>query len=144
MELTIQMESSPAAADILKIQNELRDFNRRYSSDDNYRSLTIFMRDAEQVLVGGLLGETYWGWLHISVLWIAEHYRGKGFGKKVLDLAENEAIARGCHSVHLDTMSFQAVEFYERHGYTTFGVLNDIPVGHSRHFLMKKLGEQNR
>ena len=31
--------------------------------------------------------------------------------------AESEAKKRGCHSVHVDTMSWQAPEFYKKHGY---------------------------
>jgi len=38
----------------------------------------------------------------------------------------------------LDTFSFQARPFYERHGYECFGELRDHPPGHS-HYFMRKL-----
>ncbi len=33
--------------------------------------------------------------------------------------------------------SFQARPFYERHGYTVFGTLDNYPIGHSRCFMQK-------
>jgi len=39
----------------------------------------------------------------------------------------------------IDTMDFQALPFYERHGYSVFGVLDDMPRGHQRFFLKKAL-----
>jgi ribosomal protein S18 acetylase RimI-like enzyme len=51
--------------------------------------------------------------------------------------AEQEAKARGCRGVWLDTYSFQARGFYERLGYAVFGTLDDYPPGQSRIFLHK-------
>jgi hypothetical protein len=39
----------------------------------------------------------------------------------------------------LETYSFQARPFYERHGYTVFGVLDNHPIGHQRYFMQKAL-----
>jgi ribosomal protein S18 acetylase RimI-like enzyme len=139
MELNIHLEPSPSPADVSIIRRGLQDFNLLHAPEANYIPLTVFVRNLDHRLVGGLLGETYWGWLHISILWIDNTYRGMGYGTKVLTLAESEAVSRGCRSAHLDTMSFQAVEFYERHGYTTFGILKDLPRDHSRHFMTKIL-----
>ena len=35
-------------------------------------------------------------------------------------------------------MSFQAPDFYSRHGYTEFGRIDDYPPGHARHWFMKR------
>jgi hypothetical protein len=43
--------------------------------------------------------------------------------------------------VHLDTMSFQALPFYQKQGYTVFGILEDLPEGHRRYYLRKDLEE---
>ena len=137
--LVISLEDNPPSQDVMYVQNCLQEFNLLHAPADNYQPLQIFLRTEEKTILGGLLGETYWGWLHISYLWIDESLRKQGFGKQIMQIAEQEAVRRGCHSVHLDTMSFQALPFYEGLGYSVFGTLNDLPAGHKRIFLMKTL-----
>ena len=55
-----------------------------------------------------------------------------------MQLAEREAVSRGCHGAWLDTFEFQARGFYERIGYECFGELPGYPRGFSR-FFMKKI-----
>jgi ribosomal protein S18 acetylase RimI-like enzyme len=99
----------------------------------------VFMRDRKDRVVGGLLGYTLGDWLHIEILWVEESFRNKGNGTKLLRMAENEAVKRGCKHVDLDTMSWQARPFYEKHGYTVFATLDNYPEGHRRHFMKKDL-----
>jgi hypothetical protein len=56
-------------------------------------------------------------------------------------LAGAEAAARekGCRGAYLDTFTFQAPKFYDRHGYLEFGRLNDFPSGHARIWFWKAL-----
>jgi len=54
-------------------------------------------------------------------------------------IAEDEARHRGAKNAYLDTFSFQAPDFYKKHGYRVFGELQDFPPGHQRHFLTKRL-----
>lgn len=46
-----------------------------------------------------------------------------------------EKIARilHCYLAHLDTFDFQAKDFYLKHGYSIFGVLENAPKGHNRY-----------
>ncbi len=137
---TVTLEETPDPADARFVFEHLQEFNRsRIGIDDGHRRLTVFVRDETGAIVGGLLGDTFWGWLYVSILWVDERLRGQGYGRTLLTTAEQEAIARGCHHALLDTMSFQARPFYEKLGYTVFGELHDIPVGHSRYYLQKPL-----
>jgi GNAT superfamily N-acetyltransferase len=136
---TIQLEDEPAPEDFQFVFDALTEYNRHYAPDIGYRPLCLFIRDAQNNIIGGLLGETAWGWLHVSILWLSEGLRGQGYGSRLLAMAEAEALIRDCHSAHLDTMDFQALPFYQKHGYLVFGQLDDFPIGHSRYFLRKKL-----
>jgi ribosomal protein S18 acetylase RimI-like enzyme len=105
-----------------------------------YAPLHIFLRDGNTGAVhGGLLGRTGRGALHITELWVAEAHRRQGHGSALLDRAEEEARGRGCRFAHVETYSFHAPAFYERHGYTIFGRLLGFSGGHTCFYFRKDL-----
>jgi GNAT superfamily N-acetyltransferase len=127
----------PAAEDVRAIREAIYQYNRSKAGDQHYQALTILVHDRRGRLVGGLLGATFWRWLTVDVLWVADGLRGQGHGRRLLLAAEREARRRGCKHACLDTFSFQARGFYEKLGYAPFGVLDDFPGGHKRYFLTK-------
>ena len=133
------MNFNPTKEETKKVYDELIRFNTEQVGDDDHAPLNIVEYDDDGNLIAGILGGTYWGWLYVDILWVHEKHRENGIGSKLLAEAEKEAKARGCHHVHLDTMSWQAPEFYKKHGYTVVGILPDIPKGNQKYLLMKEL-----
>ena len=133
------MNDHPSKNEINYIREALKHFNDAQVGSDNHTPINIVEYDKEGNVIGGIIGGTYWGWMHIDVLWVHEDFRKKGIGSKLLVEAENEAIRSGCHHVHLDTMSWQAPEFYLNHGYKVIGILPDIPDGNKKYMLQKSL-----
>ena len=129
----------PTKQEIDNVRGALTAFNEKAVGPDGHTPLNIVAYGDDGQIIGGILGGTYWGWLYIDILWVADMHRGKGIGSKLLAEAEKQAVQRGCHHVHLDTMSWQAPDFYKKRGYETLGILPDIPSGHQKHLLMKKL-----
>jgi ribosomal protein S18 acetylase RimI-like enzyme len=130
-------DSEALRQDRITVVNGLLEFNKKTSLVLDY--IWVFMRDRKNRVVGGLLAYTFGDWLHIEILWVEESFRNKDNGTKLLRMAENEAIKRGCKHVDLDTMSWQARPFYEKQGYTVFATLDNYPEGHRRHFMKKDL-----
>ena len=133
------MNITPTENEIKYIREELNQFNNERVGEDGHTPLNIVEYDANGNIIGGILGGTYWGWMYVDILWVHESHRYKGIGSKLLRKAKKEAIRRGCHHVHLDTMSWQAPEFYQKHGYEVIGILPDIPNGNQKYLLMKAL-----
>ena len=134
------MNITPAENEIKYIREALNQFNNEMVGEDGHTPLNIVEYDTNGNVIGGILGGTYWGWMYVDILWVHESNRHNGIGSKLLHEAEQEAIRRGCHHVHLDTMSWQAPEFYKKHGYEVIGILPDIPNGNEKYLLMKALG----
>lgn len=139
-ELTITDQPDPAAS--AAIDDALLAHIRAQAGELTKTPLQIVARDQNGQFAGGLDGATYFGWLYVENLAVAEHQRRQGIGSRLLRAAEAEAVRRGCTHAYLDTFSFQARPFYEKHGYTLAGTLEDFPAGHSRFFLQKRLGSQ--
>lgn len=91
------LEDTPDPSDVQFLNERLREYNLLHAADDNHRLLTVLLRDPEGEIVAGLLGGTFWGWLHIDVLWVRDDLRRGGHGRALLRMAEEEAIRRGCH-----------------------------------------------
>ena len=133
------MNRHPSETETDYIREALNQFNCAHVGDDGHTPLHLIEYDADGNIIGGLLGGTYWDWMYIDILWVREDHRRQGVGSRLLTDAEKEAMRRGCHHVHVDTMSWQAPMFYQKHGYEVIGVLPDIPLGNQKYLLMKAL-----
>ena len=133
----VESASHPACQVIL---DGLRAFNAAHlGRSATPVPLTVFVRDDAGVVQGGLMGHYLWEWLYVDKFWLSDEARGMGLGRDVMAQAEAWAVALGARWSHLNTLDFQALAFYERHGYAVFGVLEDYPPGGKRYYLRKTL-----
>ena len=135
---TITLEERPAPADQQILLDGLLAFNASIAGDPELTPFAAFLRD-EGAIVGGLLARLNWHWLYVEKFWISEPYRGRGHGTRLLAEAERFARERGCHTANVDTLEFQALPFYERQGYSVWGVLEGFPPGFRKYHLRKAL-----
>ena len=141
---SVSIHDQPNPDDIKFIEEGLATYNLQYAPPYNTHRLVVLLRAEDGKLLGGILGLTWWGWLRIDIVWLDESVRGQDWGTRLIQAAEAEALRRGCHHAFLDTMSFQALPFYQKLGYTVFGQLDDLPAGqgHQMYFLQKALREK--
>ena len=119
-------------------------FNRTKAGPEDVQALGLLLRPAPDAPIeGGVVGWSWYGWMHIAFVYLPENLRGAGLGQQLLQRAEAIARERGCHGLWLDTFSFQARGFYEKLGFSLFGEIEDYPPGHSRFFLRKRLDRPN-
>jgi ribosomal protein S18 acetylase RimI-like enzyme len=60
---------------------------------------------------------------------VAPEHRSRGVGSRLLLDFEARARARGCSVFYLTTLSFQAPDFYRRHGYDVLARIAGYPEG---------------
>lgn len=128
--------------DLSPIDQGLHDYNVAHIGPEivyDYHRIAVIARDAEGHLVGGIHGELVWQWLHIDTLWVEETHRKQGIGSTLLSRLEDAAVARGFFGAHLETTSFQALDFYRHHGYEVFGTLEGKPEGVTWYYMKKLL-----
>jgi ribosomal protein S18 acetylase RimI-like enzyme len=116
-------------------------FQARELPHNASKDLSVVARDAGGKLLGGLLGETQFAWLKISVLTVRSDARRRGIGAALMRAAETEAIRRGCRYAFVDTLDYQAPAFYEKLGYRIVGRIPDWDShGHEKIYLTRTIG----
>ncbi|MFG2099288.1 GNAT family N-acetyltransferase [Micromonospora echinaurantiaca] len=122
-----------------RLDRELTAFNNRATGADDEAELNVRVTDADGDLVAGLTGWTWGGCAGINMVWVRADRRAEGWGGRLLRAFEAEAGRRGCTEVSVSSFSFQAPEFYRRHGYLDTGRREGIPGGHVDHHFWKSL-----
>lgn len=129
---------------------EDRDFIRKKVIEHNNASLpgekrsaveqmSFIVRNEAEEIIGGLTATGFWRHLHIDFLWVAPAARGQQVAAKLMAEAESYARGKGHRLMVVDTLSFQAPEFYKKQGFSEFGVIQNFPEGHSHHYFEKWL-----
>ncbi|MCW5890444.1 MAG: GNAT family N-acetyltransferase [bacterium] len=140
MSLHLTTETPPAAQDVAFVAESLGRWNVAASGHADWARAGVYLRNADARIVGGAQGACWGGWLHVDILWVEDHHRRQGWGRRLLAALEALGKERGCERAWLDTFSFQAGRrFYEPLGYRVFGELPDHPRGHTHWFLAKEL-----
>ena len=121
------------------IGNGISTFNKEQVGNTNFNRLCFVLQGPDDVILGGVMAETYWDWLYIDLLWVKDELRGHGYGRQLLETVEKEAQKTGVKNAYLDTFTFQSPGFYTHLGYQVFGELEDFPPGHQRFFMKKAL-----
>lgn len=137
MDQPLPLSDTISDADREAVLGALRAYNNTILGPTDRRDLFIPLRDGEGKLDGGLVGYTGRGWLYIEMLIVPDRLRGQGLAGKLLQMAEDEARARGCKGCYLDTLNPVALRVYERQGYEAFGTLENFTGEYSIVWLRK-------
>lgn len=122
-----------------RLRDEIGRFNLETTGIAEFHELLRADYDDNGDLLAGVYGWSWGGTCWIEALWVRKDVRRRGVGSRLLAAAEEEARRHGCEQLALDTHTFQAPAFYQRHGFEVVGVLADYPKGHSKLFLRKRL-----
>ncbi len=111
-----------------------------FTQEPPFIPINKVIKDSNGDVLAGINSEICcWGCMYIDVLWIKEEFRKEGYGSILLNEVERIAKEKDCKLIHLDTFDFQAKDFYIKHGYEVFGILDDCPPGHKMYYMKKNI-----
>ena len=138
--LTPVIDRNPSNETMDFLEARIYEHNREQTRCDDGQLFTIVIRDVSgDQIIAGIAGWTWAQASEIRTLWVHADYRHHGYGSQLLQMAEQEARARGCTVMALASYSFQAPDFYVRHGFEIAFQINDFPPGHRNVYLVKRL-----
>ena len=138
---TSTISNSVSSEESIEIANRLsQEIAERYGPRDENPLCILLHADEEKTeLIGGLNAVENWKWLYIRQLYMREDHRGKGLGLQLMQMAEREAVTRGCQGIYIDTFDERTAVFYEeRCGFSRCGKIENFPPGNSARVYLKK------
>lgn len=130
---------NPSSEKITEIRSKLQEYNSKYFEIEDKTTVVIDERNYNNEIIGGIVFTIVGRWLEVDFLWVHEEYRKSGLGSKLLQEAEKIAMNEQCNIGFVNTLSFQAKPFYEKHGYEVKYVQKNYPIVNSRYFMEKEL-----
>ncbi|EOH94220.1 GNAT family N-acetyltransferase [Enterococcus pallens] len=97
-----------------------------------------FVYEEEGEVLGRIVGEIHWNYLRIELFYVDDATRGNGVGSQLLQQMEAIALEKSCSLILLETMSFNAPNFYLKHGYEISGQIDNHPLENETHYFMSK------
>jgi GNAT superfamily N-acetyltransferase len=134
-------KSTPSSEELQFLEDRVYEFNSAQIGRDDGQLFAFLVRNDQQEIVAGLSGWTWANACEIQTLWVHPSWRGQGYGRSLLESAEQEARARGCKVILISSYSFQAPAFYQKGGYELVWQLNDFPPGQQSCYLVKRFTE---
>jgi GNAT superfamily N-acetyltransferase len=110
-----------------RLGKELDAYNVAASGVGDQREFTVKLED-DRGLVAGLSGWTWGTCAGIAMVWVREDSRRSGVGSRLLAAAEQVVRDRGCLQLTVSSFTFQAPDFYARHGFVEFARTEGLPV----------------
>lgn len=125
------------------IDNMIVEYNKKvapFTQSKDFIGINRVIKNENDEIIAGCNSYMYcWDTLYIDVLWINENYRKKGYGSLLLQEIEKVSIENGCKLMHLTTFDFQAKDFYLKHGYEIYGILNYKHMGFNCYSMKKEI-----
>ncbi len=137
--MKLRITENVSKQDVEEIHSQLKRYNCMKREASKSIPLGVFYESEDGAKKAGLTGELFGNWLCIDYLWVGEELRGQGFGSKLLEAAEKEAVSQGAKYVFVDTFDFQAPGFYVKHGYEQVFKLFNYPYTGARYYYIKPL-----
>ena len=123
-----------------RIEAQLSAFDENYIPYKLDGNIQIGMEEDGKVIAGLDAVVTAFKILYVSTVFVEEAYRGKGYGKRLMEEMELRAKGLGVNTIRLDTFSWQGKEFYEALGYQIVGSYENADDGYAEYFFLKRIG----
>lgn len=135
----IIVDHTPSQADKDAVAEGLVVEYERLMGQSRDKEFSVFLKNDSGEILGGIQAQFDSESVYLETLWVDQKLRNQGYGTKLINAAEQEAVKHGCVFSTLDTWDFQAEDFYLKNGYKPVGEIKKYWREHSRIFLRKVL-----
>lgn len=106
--------------------------------DEKHEPISFVAMEGD-TYAGAIAVEIFWGALHIKFLFVEEPFRGRGLATQLMEHGLTYGYEKECPFAFVETMSFQALEFYQKLGFELEYTRDGYSHGTAFHYLKKTL-----
>jgi GNAT superfamily N-acetyltransferase len=144
MNFQIEPQHSLSPSELDAIEGRLYEHNIRVTGRYDGQGLGFVIRDESRRMIGVAAGYTWAGISELRQMWVDEAYRGRGYGRALLNAFVIEASSRGVRRIWVASYDFQAPGMYEKAGFKRVAEFEGWPEGHMNVLLCKTLSNQEK
>ena len=128
-----------------KMRDDLVSYETSHGVDVNYKRFALVLSDDQNTTLGVLNAFTAFAEIYIDDMWVDSHYRGKGYGRQLIQALEDHFKGRGFNNINLVTNQFQAPEFYKKCGFELEFIRKNIKTPKlTKFFSIKYFGDEKQ
>ncbi|MDA0967991.1 MAG: N-acetyltransferase [Proteobacteria bacterium] len=101
------------------------------------KPIAFYFQDSQGQVISAIVAQTFWGNLHIKYVWTHEEHRSKGYASKLMNEIFNFAKEKRHAFAFIETMNFQAPEFYKKFGFQIELIREGYSRGTSFYYMRK-------
>ncbi len=126
-----------------KIEEGFKRHSLEVMGKDGLGEPLAFVALEEDDYIGAVVAQYFWGALHIKYVWVEASYRKQQIGKRLLAEALHYGQRQNCCFAFVETMSFQALEFYQKQGFVLEFTRKGYAEGLSLHYLKRDFSSKD-
>lgn len=115
----MKIYKKPLTEEIKKIiHNGFDEYSEEHTGISGIGSpICFYITDEHESIVSVIVIKMFWGAIHIKSLWTDKNHREKGYASKLMQAVFEYAKENNIPFAFLETMNFQAPEFYKKFGF---------------------------
>ena len=117
MPYKITYDATPEISGTSFLWQGISDYAHEMKNQTPGKSFAFFIKDELSNLKGGIFGYIFYDCLYVDLLYIDKSLRGMKYGTRLMNEAELLAIKNNCHFMTVNTMDWEAPEFYKKLGF---------------------------
>jgi GNAT superfamily N-acetyltransferase len=119
------------------IADGLNDHGRKNNMPSIKPDPFVFIASNDECdFLGGVKGKVAASWCEIS--WLYSTQKEKGIGRSLMETVEAHAKKLNCQGMLVETIEYQAPDFYKKFGFIEYGQITDYLEGKTLHSLLKR------
>jgi len=136
-DLVFSASDAPPEDSLRVVDAGLEEHNCAVAPLGDVSPVAAFAAEPSGKVIGGAVGRTWGRCCELLQLWVTPERRASGVGSRLLRDFEDRARGRGCNVFYLTTLSFQAPDFYRKHGYEELARIDGYPNGIVKYLMGK-------